>query len=155
MEVEIQVLWKLFLIAAVKQGEVLGIITEHLKDLEHINHTANEVRIVQDMQARKMQMFLESDAFLILPGGFGTLEELFEVLTWKQIGLHTKPVVFLNHKNFWDPVFSVIENMIKEKWHLKRHPNFMKLLPILKTCGLPLKNQIKILLICMKNKKYL
>ncbi|UNM06431.1 MAG: TIGR00730 family Rossman fold protein [Holosporaceae bacterium] len=109
-------------------GEVLGIITEHLKDLEHINHTADELRIVQDMQARKMQMFLEADAFLILPGGFGTLEEVFEVLTWKQIGLHTKPVVFLNYKNFWDPLFSVIEKMIEEKMTPVKTPQLYEII---------------------------
>ncbi len=109
-------------------GEVLGIITEHLKDIERINHTADEVRIVQDMQARKMQMFLESDAFLILPGGFGTLEEVSEVLTWKQIGLHTKPIVFLNHKNFWDPLFSVIEKMIEEKMTPVKTPQLYEII---------------------------
>lgn len=96
-------------------GDVLGVITEHLKDLEHINHNVSEVRIVQDMQDRKMQMFLESEAFLILPGGFGTLEEVFEVLTWKQIGLHTKPIVFLNFDDFWEPVFATIKKMMEEK----------------------------------------
>ena len=96
-------------------GHVLGISTEHLKDLELINHDVTEVRIAEGMQPRKMQMFLEADAFIILPGGLGTLEELFEVLTWKQIGLHTKPIVFINFHGFWDPIFKLIEHLVAER----------------------------------------
>ena len=103
-------------------GEVLGIITEHLKDLELINHNVTEVRIEKDMQSRKMKMFLEADAFIILPGGLGTLEELFEILTWKQIGLHLKPIVFINIQGFWDPLFAMIQKLIKEKATLSNTP---------------------------------
>ena len=96
-------------------GDVLGITTEHLGDLEEANIDITELKIEKGMHSRKKKMFLEADAFIALPGGLGTLEEVFEILTWKQIGLHTKPFVFLNQDGFWDPLHSLIEKMIIEK----------------------------------------
>jgi uncharacterized protein (TIGR00730 family) len=96
-------------------GNVLGIMTEYLEDFEDVNLDITELKIEKCMHSRKKQMFLEADGFIVLPGGFGTLDEIFEVLTWKQIGLHTKPIVFLSSDGFWDPLTPLIKKMIIEK----------------------------------------
>lgn len=96
-------------------GSVLGVMTEYLEDFEDVNLDITELKIEKCMHTRKKHMFMEADAFLVLPGGFGTLDEVFEVLTWKQIGLHHKPFVFLNQDGFWDPLVSMIDKLIEEK----------------------------------------
>lgn len=96
-------------------GSVLGVMTEYLENLEEVNLNITELRIEKEMHARKKQMFLESDGFLVLPGGLGTLDEISEILTWKQIGLHMKPVVFLNYEGFWNPLISLFDQMILSK----------------------------------------
>jgi len=86
------------------KGTVLGVTTKYLGEHEGIHDGLQTLRVVDDMHARKHMMFEEADAFVVLPGGFGTLDEFFEVLTWKQIGLHAKPMVVLNYEKFWDPL---------------------------------------------------
>ncbi|OFW69657.1 MAG: Rossman fold protein, TIGR00730 family [Alphaproteobacteria bacterium RIFCSPLOWO2_01_FULL_45_8] len=97
------------------KGQVLGVMTEYLEDFEDLNLNITELRIEKCMHSRKKKMFLEADGFLVLPGGLGTLDEIFEVLTWKQIDLHTKPIVFLNQDGFWDPLIPLMDTMIQEK----------------------------------------
>ena len=101
-------------------GKVLGIIphflTSHERPLQEV-----PTIIVQSMHERKMMMFEEADAFAILPGGIGTLEEVIELLSWRRLGLHAKPIVFLNAKGFWDPLFEVFnhihaQNLIPEEF---------------------------------------
>lgn len=87
------------------QGHVLGFMTEFLDEYEGANHQITELHVVSSMHERKQKMFEHSDAFLILPGGFGTLDEVFEMLTWKQVGLHKKGIFFLNINNYWRPLF--------------------------------------------------
>lgn len=97
-------------------GEVIGVIPEHIRSHE-IQHTGlTELHVVDSMHVRKSMMFEKADAFVILPGGFGTLEELFEVLTWKQIGLHTKPVIIVNTNRFWDPMLALVEHIIDQNF---------------------------------------
>lgn len=96
-------------------GSVLGIMTEYLENFEELNLNITEIKIEKEMHARKKQMFLEAEGFLVLPGGLGTLDEIFEILTWKQIGLHTKPIVFLNHEKFWDSLTPLLDQMILSK----------------------------------------
>jgi len=96
-------------------GAVLGIIPDFLKKLEQ-PHSAElikdaEMRVVPDMHTRKRIMFEESDAFLALPGGIGTLEELVEVLTWAQLGRHEKPIGILNINEFWSPYVELVQHM--------------------------------------------
>jgi uncharacterized protein (TIGR00730 family) len=67
------------------------------------------------MHERKMMMFERSDAFVVLPGGIGTLEEVVELLSWQRLGLHAKPVVFYNPRGFWDPLFELFHHTIREK----------------------------------------
>jgi hypothetical protein len=92
-------------------GHVTGIIPEFLKTKEGIQTAAQEIIITPDMHVRKRTMFDRADAFVALPGGIGTLEELVEQLTWAQLGRHKKPVLILNIRNFWDPLCALLEHM--------------------------------------------
>lgn len=88
-------------------GEVTGIIPEFLVDMEATRHSLgqlNELVITKDMHERKHMMFERSDAFVTLPGGVGTLEEIVEIMTWAQLGRHAKPMVFANINGFWNPM---------------------------------------------------
>lgn len=97
-------------------GEVIGIIPEHIRTHE-VQHTGlTELHVVDSMHTRKSLMAEKADAFVALPGGFGTLEELFEVLTWKQIGLHTKPIVIYNADDFWTPMLGMIDHIISKRF---------------------------------------
>ncbi|ESQ76398.1 lysine decarboxylase [Asticcacaulis sp. AC402] len=92
-------------------GEVLGIMPQFLRSRE-ILYDDVETRIVTNMHERKMMMFEESDAFIVLPGGVGTLEEVIELMSWRRLDLHKKPVIFLNVNRFWDPFFILIEHTL-------------------------------------------
>ena len=97
-------------------GEVLGIIPEFLFKRERgsANSDLGEVIITRDMHERKHTMFEKSDAFVALPGGIGTLEEIIEIMTWAQLGRHAKPIVFANVGGFWDPLLELISHMSEE-----------------------------------------
>ena len=89
------------------------------ESLESIAATADgidvETVVVTSMHERKMMMFERSDAFVVLPGGIGTLEEIVELLSWQRLGLHQKPVVFYNPRGFWDPLFELFHHTIRER----------------------------------------
>jgi uncharacterized protein (TIGR00730 family) len=95
-------------------GEVLGIIPTFLVGAERALETVEHI-IVDNMHERKMLMFQRSDGFIILPGGIGTLEEVVELLSWLRLGLHAKPVVFYNPRNFWDPLFKLFQHTVDER----------------------------------------
>lgn len=95
-------------------GRVTGIIPEFLSEKERMLRDVDELIITADMHERKRMMFERSDAFVALPGGIGTLEELVEQLTWSQLGRHTKPIVLANIDRFWDPLISLLEHMRQE-----------------------------------------
>ena len=92
-------------------GAVTGVIPDFLVNREHMLLSAQERIITPDMHARKREMFERADAFVGLPGGVGTLEELVEQLTWAQLGRHKKPILILNIERFWDPLCALIEEM--------------------------------------------
>ncbi|MFH1157316.1 MAG: TIGR00730 family Rossman fold protein [Pseudomonadota bacterium] len=94
-------------------GEVIGIIPEFIQDKEIRNTDVTELLVVDSMHTRKRMMMERSDAFVILPGGIGTLDETFEILTWKYMGLHDKPVVFMNTLNYYTPLMGMIDHMVK------------------------------------------
>jgi uncharacterized protein (TIGR00730 family) len=94
-------------------GQVLGVIPEFLC-LPEVVYEAAESRIVASMHERKAVMFAEADGFVVLPGGVGTIEEIIEILSWARLGLHAKPVVFLNLGGFWDPLFRLIEHTVEQ-----------------------------------------
>ncbi len=92
-------------------GEVVGVIPHHLADKELAHASATEMIRVNSMHERKQLMADLSDGFVAMPGGIGTLEELFETLTWLQLGLHHKPVGLLNVSGFWDPMLVFLDHM--------------------------------------------
>lgn len=89
-------------------GEVIGVIPESLVSAEVAHREITQLHIVADMHTRKKMMYELSDAFLILPGGMGTLDEMFEILTWSQLGLHQKPISILNEFGFYDSLLQYI-----------------------------------------------
>jgi len=92
-------------------GTVTGIIPDFLIAREQMLSRAQEVVVTRDMHERKRNMFERADAFVALPGGIGTLEELVEQLTWAQLGRHRKPILIANIKQFWDPLLALLEHM--------------------------------------------
>ena len=95
-------------------GKVTGIIPEFLVAREHMLEEVTDLLVTEDMHQRKKLMFERSDAFIALPGGIGTLEELVEQLTWSQLGQHNKPIVVANIADFWTPFLGLLEHMRKE-----------------------------------------
>jgi uncharacterized protein (TIGR00730 family) len=102
-------------------GRVTGVIPEILKAREVAHRGATEMIVVTSMHTRKQRMFELSDAFCILPGGLGTLDEAFEILTWKQLGLHDKPVVLLNLDGYWNPLTQLLDHLVESKYASPRH----------------------------------
>ena len=94
-------------------GAVTGVIPDFLVNREHMLLRVQERVITRDMHERKWVMFERADAFVALPGGVGTLEELVEQLTWAQLGRHKKPILALNVAHFWDPLCALLEQMVK------------------------------------------
>jgi len=92
-------------------GYVTGIIPDFLKSREKMLDDIQETVVVPDMHTRKRLMFEKADAFVALPGGIGTLEELVEQMTWSQLGRHTKPILMLSTKGFWRPLLTLIAHM--------------------------------------------
>ena len=97
-------------------GEVTGVIPQFLMDKEVGHKGVTEMILTENMHQRKQKMADLSDGFVILPGGFGTLEEFFEVLTWLQLGLHNKPIGVLNFNGFYDPLFAQMDVMVQHKF---------------------------------------
>ncbi len=95
-------------------GNITGVIPDFLMNKEIAHQQLTELIIVKSMHERKMVMFEKSDGAIILPGGFGTLDEMFELLTWGQLGLHKKPIGILNINGYYDLLISFIENMVKQ-----------------------------------------
>jgi uncharacterized protein (TIGR00730 family) len=92
-------------------GSVTGIIPEFLRTREHALTRVQEMVVTPDMHERKRLMFERSDAFVALPGGIGTLEELVEQLTWQQLGRHSKPILIANIAGFWEPLLALLTHM--------------------------------------------
>ena len=92
-------------------GHVTGIIPEFLTEKEKALVRAQEVIVTRDMHERKQIMFERADAFVALPGGVGTLEELVEQMTWAQLGRHKKPILIANIERFWDPLCALLDHM--------------------------------------------
>jgi len=95
-------------------GKVLGIIPDFLVGKERALETVEHV-VVTSMHQRKQMFFEESDGFVILPGGIGTLEEVIELLSWRRLDLHAMPVVFYNPENFWGPLFALFQHTVDAK----------------------------------------
>lgn len=97
-------------------GKVTGIIPHHLDEEESGWKEATDFFVVDNMHDRKRMMFDHSDAFVALPGSIGTLDETIEVITWKQLGLHNKPIIIVNMDNYWQSLIALIDNFIAEEF---------------------------------------
>jgi uncharacterized protein (TIGR00730 family) len=95
-------------------GEVFGVIPAHLFELEVGKRDLSTFVITETMHERKKVMYMNSDAIVVLPGGAGSLDELFEVLTWRQLGLHEKPIYLLNTDGYWAPLAGLIDHVVTE-----------------------------------------
>lgn len=95
-------------------GRTMGVIPTHLLAREQGRRDLGQFVITEDMHERKKVMFMNSDAIVVLPGGAGTLDEFFEVLTWRQIGLHEKPILLLDTEGYWQPLIALIDHSIAE-----------------------------------------
>jgi len=93
-------------------GEVIGVIPQHLVDSEVSHCGVTSLEVTSSMHDRKARMADLADGFIVLPGGFGTLEEVAEILTWTQLGLIAKPVVFLDVEGFWTPLLTALDAMV-------------------------------------------
>ncbi len=125
-------------------GAVHGIIPGHLDETEKSHDKISQLTIVDNMHQRKRMMFDRSDAFLILPGSIGTLDETIEVITWRQLKLHDKPIVILNYENYWDPLLNLLNNIVEhefttpktmEHFHIVNSPE--EVLPLLESLPEP------------------
>ena len=95
-------------------GEVIGVMPKFLEDIEVAHERITELIVVDSMHTRKQKMFDLSDAFLVLPGGYGTLDEMIEIITWKQLRRHDKPVLLVNVAGYWDPFQTLVNSIIKK-----------------------------------------
>lgn len=102
--------------ALAQGGKVIGVFPRSLGRIEVEHHGLTQMHMVDSMHERKQIMYDNSDVFVILPGGFGTLDEMFEVITWHQIGIHTKKVVIYNHLGYWDHLVALMDNIINTKF---------------------------------------
>ena len=93
-------------------GRVTGIIPAHLHDAEIGHHGVSELIVVDSMHERKRRMFELADAFAVLPGGLGTLDETFEIITWRQLGLHDKPIVIVDVDGYWQPFHALFDHVV-------------------------------------------
>jgi uncharacterized protein (TIGR00730 family) len=96
-------------------GEVIGVIPQSLADREVAHHGLGELRIVETMHERKAAMADLADAFIALPGGFGTLDEFFEILTWAQLGIHAKPCGLLNVESYFDSLLDFLDRAVDDQ----------------------------------------
>ena len=92
-------------------GKVIGIIPEFIKAREVMHKGLTELHVVNTMHERKMMMAQSVDAFIVMPGGFGTLDEFFEILTWRQLKLHAKPIVLLNAYGYWNNLLKLVRGV--------------------------------------------
>jgi len=97
-------------------GEVIGVIPERVFAAEVAHQGLTRLEVVGSMHARKARMAQLADAFAVLPGGLGTMDELFEILTWRQIGLHDKPVALVDAGDFWDPLIAVVDALVEDEF---------------------------------------
>ncbi|MBI4516023.1 MAG: TIGR00730 family Rossman fold protein [Deltaproteobacteria bacterium] len=110
-------------------GHVIGVIPESLRALEVAHVGLPDLRVVESMHGRKALMADLADGFIALPGGLGTLEELFEVATWRQLGLHDKPLGLLNVGGYFDPLIALLDHAVSERFLRPEHRQLLLVAP--------------------------
>jgi len=110
-------------------GHVIGVIPAHLHDQEVGHSGLSELLVVDNMHERKRRMFELSDAFVVLPGGLGTLDETLEIITWKQLGLHDKPVVLVDVAEYWMPLLELTEHVVASGFAPRKSLGLYRVVP--------------------------
>lgn len=115
--------------ALAARGEVTGIIPSRLRDAELAHHGATELIVVASMHERKRVMAETADAFAILPGGIGTLDETFEIVSWKQLALHDKPIFLVDIGGYWTPLRTLLDHIIVNGFAQPRTRGLLQIVP--------------------------
>lgn len=115
-------------------GEVIGVIPTALRDRELMHSGVADMRVVKDMHVRKATMHSLADAYLILPGGIGTLEELFETMCWAQLGFHSAPIGLFNHDSLYDSLFRLLDDMKQQGFITDQHIALLEVLSSAEEC---------------------
>ena len=110
-------------------GEVIGIIPSRLRDAELAHTGATEMVVVESMHERKRLMAEKGDAFAVLPGGIGTLDELFEILSWKQLGLHDKPILLADIAGYWAPLRALLDDIVTKGFARPEARELLRVVP--------------------------
>jgi len=108
-------------------GTITGVMPRFMLELEWAHKSLTELHVVEDMRMRKHTMLSESHGLVTLPGGPGTLEELFEAFTLKRLGLYTKPIVIVNTRNYFAPLLAMLEHAIAERFMSRRHSDMWQI----------------------------
>jgi uncharacterized protein (TIGR00730 family) len=123
-------------------GETFGVIPVHLLDREAGKRDLSSFIVTENMHERKKVMFMNSDAIVVLPGGAGSLDEFFEVLTWRQLGLHEKPVFLLNTGGFWNPLIGLVDHVIAQGFAEASLKGYMTVVPDVETLAANLRDAL-------------
>ena len=110
-------------------GEVIGIIPSRLRDAELAHRGATELVVVESMHERKRLMAEKADAFAVLPGGIGTLDETFEILSWKQLGLHGKPILLVDIAGYWAPLHALLDDVVTKGFARPEARELLRVVP--------------------------
>lgn len=110
-------------------GDAIGVITDNLVQQEVANKRIPVLEVVPSMHERKQRMFELADAFVVLPGGAGTLDEMFEILTWKLLRLHDRPIVLVDEGGYWRPLVTLIDHIIAQGFAAQQLPALYKIVP--------------------------
>jgi uncharacterized protein (TIGR00730 family) len=110
-------------------GRVVGVIPERLRDAELAHQGASELVITASMHDRKREMAERADAFAVLPGGIGTLDEMFEIVTWRHLGLHDKPIFLVDVAGYWQPLRALLDHIAAEHFAASLVPRLLRVVP--------------------------
>jgi uncharacterized protein (TIGR00730 family) len=110
-------------------GQVIGVIPAALRDRELAHQNVSELVVVDTMHDRKRVMAERADAFAVLPGGIGTLDEAFEILTWRQLGLHDKPVFLVDVAGYWQPLRALLDHIVEQRFAKSLVPRLLEIVP--------------------------
>lgn len=110
-------------------GEVTGVIPGFLEAREIMHRGVTELIVTESMHERKLKMFSRADAYVILPGGFGTFDEMMEILTWKQLGLHRKPILIVNVASWADAVIALLDTAVEQGFASPQARSFIDIVP--------------------------
>jgi uncharacterized protein (TIGR00730 family) len=110
-------------------GQVIGVIPAALRDRELAHQGVSELVVVETMHDRKRVMAERADAFAVLPGGIGTLDEFFEILTWRQLGLHDKPIFLVDVAGYWQPLRALLDHVVEQRFAMSMIPRLLEIVP--------------------------